>query len=172
MSIINEALKKAARQDQEPLLSLRSETFGKNLGIQAGQRKPHINWGPVFVVSVLVLIGGPILAPVLSPPFRHAMVQSIAWQPVVQTSPSLRGPSLGTRNPQFGIEEGGPAIRTPADQPDLNLSGVVISPEGSYCILNERVVKQGDTVQGAKLVAIHPDEVTLDYHGERIVLTV
>ena len=46
------------------------------------------------------------------------------------------------------------------------LSSVRISPTRRSAIVNDRSVEQGDTVNGAKVVAIYPSTVKLEKKGE------
>ncbi len=183
MSIINEALKKAQKERGDTTPSSPSPA-ARNLEVQIEKRRNAFNWGPVVVVLVLILIGAPVLAPALSVPFRRSEVpalpaearqiaagQTIALERGVQLA-SVPAEETGTRRGQFGIEE---APRMPAlyPRPNLALTGVMVSGRNdSYCILNDRVVKVGESVQGARLTRVTPDTVELEFQGERIVLPV
>lgn len=185
MSIINEALKKAQKENLNPSRPAAPHAPARNLEVEFERRKPDFNWGPIFVVLVLVLISGPILAPVLSGPFRrfNSPITAPANQPVIgrvvpadraiQTPPPM---AVGTPQAQFGIEEmpmaGQPAALYP--RPSLSLSGVVVGStnEPAYCIINNQVLKIGEAVQGARLVSINGNEVVLDFQGEKIILPV
>ena len=83
-------------------------------------------------------------------------------------------PSPTNRKAQFGIEEAGlfrgmapGAMQTP----NFNLTGIVYSAADSFCIINDRVIKVGEIVQGAKLINVGPNEVTLDYKGDKLQLS-
>ncbi len=185
MSIINEALKKAQKEKESafPLV-------GAELRFQ---KKHGFNWGPIFVLLVLFLITGPIVAPFFAAPFKkEATVGSLPSRTVpvgqnslpdsmVQLPKNTIGSPLSTaaHKGQFGIEESlrlpsspGTLVTSPstAFKRNFNLSGIVYSPKGSYCIINDKVVKVGETVGGATLLAITPEKVDLDYQGETISL--
>lgn len=172
MSIINEALKKASQTRGDfPLPK-----------IHEARRVSKINWGPVFVLLVLILITAPIVAPLFSRPYQverspralpaASMPRQISMQQDIPVAaPAL--PVFSKPRPQFGVEESPlVAARSPVQihQPYLALSGIVFSPERSYCIINDKIVTVGDKVQGAKLVRITPEKVTLDYQGEPLIL--
>lgn len=150
MSIINEALKKAARE-KAPVI--------RQLEFEHERKRGRWNWGPLFVISVLLLITAPIISPVFSTSFK--------------TEPTPTAPSL-TRKGQFAIEEA-PRVSAVspfvASMPNLYLSGIVFSPQDSYCIINEKIVKVGETVSGAKLVRVTPTDATLEFQGNNVVLT-
>lgn len=182
MSIINEALKKAGREKAVAAgysLDIGVEDARRNLRFEEKRRKENLNWGPLFIVLVLLLITGPIIAPVFSIPFRHthkmenALIPAAVATDIASARPAL--PAASTREAQFGIEERplfNAVVDAQAARPPLNLSGIVYSPNGSYCILNEKIAKIGDTISGAKIIAVAKNQVTLEYHGNQIVLNV
>ena len=51
-----------------------------------------------------------------------------------------------------------------------NLSGIFSSESKSYCIVNDKILEIGDTVEGAKVVRIDPDEVELQLNDNSIKL--
>ena len=157
MSIINDALKKAG----QPIYA---ETKKSGFQPELLKKKGRINWGPLFVAAVLVLVTAPILAPIV--------------KDLSLTSPE-QAPELPTTimKKQFAVEEvpTPPAIERPALMgvriPRFSLNGLIYSEGGSYCLINGKVVKAGETVSGATLVRVTPTEAVLDYLGEKIVLT-
>ena len=187
MSIINEALKKA-QKDKESSLHLAG---GLGAPIQF-QKKHGFNWGPIFVLLVLFLITGPIVAPFFAAPFKREATAGNYALPTVSvgqgSSPNsaIRVPKdlVGTlagpaRKGQFGIEESTLLPLTPGPigaassanfRRNFSLSGIVYSPKGSYCIINDKIVKVGEHVNGATLLAITPEKVMLDYQGQTISL--
>jgi hypothetical protein len=173
MSIINEALKKAQKETS-------SQPVARNLDMDY-ESKRGINWGPIFVLLVLVLIAAPILAPVFALPFKRLPITNADSSRQISAGASLRPapaaqPVSATRQGQFGIEE----IPNPMSQaavlyprPDLRLSGLVYSKTSdSYCIINDRVVKLGESVDGARLVSVDPKQVVLEYQGEKVTIPV
>ena len=169
MSIIHQALKKAEKEKTSPT---RPEQL---LTIELAHKKTRFNWGPVFVLLVLFLITAPIVAPMFSSPFRDGhplrMERSQASQP--EPMPPFNVVPV-TRKAQFNIEEIPLAPLPPVLPriPDLNLSGIVYSsPSEAYCIINDRIAKPGDTVQGAVVVNVAADQVTLDYQGQQVLLS-
>ena len=175
MSIINEALRKANREKHE-------SSSGKPLGggilqSESLKRKKQINWGPVFLFLVFGVITGPIVAPVFTSSFRHVnSISASAVRPVghvVRTSEPVVAeaePSKENRKGQFGVEEFSAVRPLPLAIPNLNLTGIVYSEPNSYCIINNKIVKKGEFIQGAQLVSVTGDEAVLDYQGQRISL--
>ena len=186
MSIINEALKKAVREKEAGFSAEDKESVRRNIEIQFHKKRTAFNWGPVFVVLVLVLITGPIVAPIFSTPAKTYSVSS-ALTPRVQAqnvpaqssdiaSAAVNSDVSATRKAQFGVEEapvfGNAPIQVISRVPQLNLSGIVYSPEESYCIINNKIIKVGDFVQGAKLLNISQKSAMLEYQGKEISLSV
>jgi hypothetical protein len=157
MSVINDALKKAGQKS--------------DLLPGAPKRKTRFNWGPLFVIGILLLITTPLLGPLFHQPYLN---QSTAQQQSVGVAmPS----ETSNMKAQYAVEEmpllvpakafGVPAGRTP----NFSLNGLVFSPDGSYCLINGKVVKTGETVGGATLEQVTPNEAVLDFKGNKIVLT-
>jgi hypothetical protein len=176
MSIINEALKKAGKETTLASQSPRADQLLKGIVTEApaSRRTSKINWGPLFVLSVLVLITGPIVAPVFSTPFKN-LPTSFDRSPDLSQAP-IAPSVMSTRQAQFGIEEvslpSGAVTASMAIPPNLLLSGIVFSSENSYCILNDKVVKVGEEISGARLVSIQSDSVTIDFQGQAITIPV
>ena len=188
MSIINEALKKATREKEAGFSPRDNELARRNIEIAFQRKKPRLNWGPIFILLVLALITGPIVAPLFSTPFKTAAYStgSLSPQSAAQNVPARPATDLAkavvnsepsvARKAQFAVEEsplfGNSQTHALWRMPSLNLSGIVYSPEESYCIINNKIVKAGDTVQGAKLLSVLRNRVTLDYQGKAVSLEV
>lgn len=184
MSMINEALKKA-QKDKESGMPLTAAN-----GARVEFHKKHgFNWGPIFVLLVLFLITGPIIAPFFAAPFKKEAHAGNSTPRTVSVGQDLQESSTRLQNNQiavlaggakgqFGIEEA-PLLPTPgpmgsapsaAFRRNFNLSGIVYSPKDSYCIINDKIVKVGERVGGATLLEITPEKVVLDYQGQTISL--
>lgn len=187
MSIINEAIKKAQKEKE----SFLSSSTGARIELRSHKKKHGFNWGPIFVLLVLFLITGPIIAPFFAAPFKKELSSGSSPGTVSVGQNSLPDSALfASKNPpgafsggamrkgQFGMEEI-PLVPTPgpggtsagaASRRNFNLSGIVYSPTESYCIINDKIVKVGEQVGGATLLEITPDKVVLDYQGQRVLL--
>lgn len=177
MSIINEALKKAGQEKGSGSFLQNQDTAKKNLEFEMEKKKSRVNWGPIFVLLVLFLITGPIIIPIFSSPFRKSnFINETGSAPRTMAVANLPAQDLSlNRKAQFGIEEAAvfqPAAKPVTQMPYLKLSGLVYSAKDSYCIVNDRIVKIGENVEGAKLVNITPQEAVLEYQGEKIILSV
>lgn len=57
-------------------------------------------------------------------------------------------------------------------RPELVLNGIAASGSDGWAIINERIVKVGDTVKGAKIVGISADRVDLEFDKETFSLLI
>ena len=62
-------------------------------------------------------------------------------------------------------------IQKPA-QPSLTLNGVFFSEGQGYALINNRIVKEGDLIDGVTVVRITLEEVDLDFQGSSIKLSI
>jgi type II secretory pathway component PulC len=46
-------------------------------------------------------------------------------------------------------------------RPELTLNGVVVSPGQSYALINNKIIEQGETIEGLKVIRISNDNVEL-----------
>jgi hypothetical protein len=186
MSIINDALKKAG----QPIISetqthrsagrVATDQYSEKRAdikptLQVERRKSAPNWGPFFLVGVLLLITGPIVAPMF---FNNpsSKIYSAPTDPA-STPMNLSAAPKG----QYAVEEiplSPQVMRTAQLGKSVNpltkfkLSGVVYSEAGSYCLINGKVATQGESVGGAIIEKITASEVVLNYQGEMITLPV
>lgn len=54
--------------------------------------------------------------------------------------------------------------------PSFSLSGILYSDTEKWVMINNRILKEGDTIQGAKVIRISEDGAELDLEGEKIFL--
>ena len=183
MSIINEALKKAQQDKQQVPLS--KESLRKNFEMEFGSKKAGFNWGPLFVISVLLLITIPILSPIFQAnPVKHSNFLNAFSS--VQAPLAAPFAATDNRKAQFMVEEapmplmpqglstsplGGTATFMGETQKTYySLTGVVLSGDGSYCVINDQVLRQGDRIGEAVVKAIAQDSVVLAYGEEMLTL--
>lgn len=182
MSIINEALRKAVRDKSQASASIEErDAVRRHIGLEFRKNpKPPLNWGPIFILLILVLITGPIVAPLFSSPFKNvgpkgsggalnapAEIRDLASASISDVKANQKAqfvveevPFVGGLNPPVNVTHG----------PEFNLTGIVYAPKNGYCILNGKIVKVGDTIEGAKLLAVLPDAVRLEIKGKETLL--
>ncbi len=174
MSIINEALKKAIREKEQTVPNITRTHLEKTLMPSVESRKSRVNWGPIFITLVLLLITAPILAPIFTSPFKNS---KSATPETLLLADLPAEASSSNKKAQFGVEEAPLFGQTQAMRPSfssgyLNLTGVVSAEDGSYCIINDKVLKSGDYVGGAKVTSIQSNTVKLNSNGQDITLTI
>lgn len=54
--------------------------------------------------------------------------------------------------------------------PTFSLSGILYSDNQKWAMINNRILKEGDTIEGAKVIGISADGVELNWKGEKIFL--
>ncbi len=109
--------------------------------------KKRFNWLVVFLLAALAIgIGFKSLTA------RHAPKQQISAIPIPETKQAALVPA-------------------PLSLPHLQLSGIALMEEKNFAIINGDIFKEGDQVEGAQLVKITKDEVTLDRKGREIQLS-
>jgi len=64
-----------------------------------------------------------------------------------------------------------PSIAEPLDRRLFVLNGVVFGDANPYAIINDTILEVGDYVNGAAVVSIEKNKVTLDDQGRKITLT-
>ena len=176
MSIIHEALKKAGQQVIAD--NGRSRTARPSSPSNAPVYPPierhgsqaFSGWAPLLVLVVL----GSVAAPLVAPRFFHAppTIEPRTVSAGREVAPDLRA--------QFGVEETPvvapwPILPRPAQtvpQVPYRLTGVVYSQAESYCLLNKKVLRQGEQVDGAIVESITPKQVILNVGGEKITVPV
>ena len=57
-------------------------------------------------------------------------------------------------------------------RPELILNGIAASGSQGWAIINDRIVKVGDTVKGAKVLGVYSDRVDLEFNNETFSLSI
>ena len=179
MSIINEALKKALKEKTSVVgASPIHESLRKKFELEFDKNKSSINWGPIFVILVLLLITGPIIAPFFSTPFKRidSPIPLTSSLPKMQIANLPATNTDSNRKSQFAVEESALFHQSQApivQMPYLNLTGIMYtSKNDSYCIINNQILSLGQSIRGAKIVSISSNEVLLEHNGQTIRLFV
>jgi type II secretory pathway component PulC len=74
-------------------------------------------------------------------------------------------PEPETPKPEAPSQEGEPKA-----QPQLTLNGVYFQQDEGYALVNNRILKAGDTIEGAKVTEISLDKVILEFDGKAFTL--
>lgn len=179
MSIIHDALKKSGQPviadgkqtPQTAASGVKTTRTPLRPPVEGTPKRASASWGPLLIVALLLVIAGPVLAPMFSGSSNTAASRTVS---VGDNASPAR---------QFAIEEVPAPPRNffqnlgRANTPvPFVLSGVVYSAlnsgKDSYCLINGQVLRQGESAGDAVIERITPEEVTLNRNGERILLPV
>lgn len=153
MSIIYDALKKVERLGN---IVSESQKLDKESRPKLQKRKFQ-----VYFLYALVVFSGFFIASVffnfLKP--RHLPLAAVAPLPKEESVMLLK------------IKEIKPAEPNPLPRPSLVLNGIFYSQEEGYALINNQILKVGDTIKGAVVKRIGEDEVELELSGEVIRLS-
>lgn len=165
MSIIYDALKKV------------EEASSKNLGTEMDKSSKSMPKKiayhkkiPKILISVLVVCLGVFVANIFfgifPKPLSNNTYTGIKDQPGVDKKQDVSvHPGLPKETPL----EVKPSVKE--SPPSFVLNGVFFSGDEGYALINNRIVKKGDKIDGATVVAISLDEVNLEAEGSIIKLS-
>ena len=195
MSIITEALKKAERQKDKTITS--EEYIDKILGperrgtYENENAKPPAEINPARRSGTLAVAGGLLLLAII-----FLTVSNLYLLPsldVETATPgkapdyiedSLKAEAYSDMGSEIALIENNPgfmgkmkkALRgDPVREQVLanfKLNGIVWDADNSWAIINNRIVRTGDTLNGAKVVSIEPKKVVLNFRNEEFDLAV
>ncbi|MFB3891300.1 MAG: hypothetical protein ACE15C_04675 [Phycisphaerae bacterium] len=77
-----------------------------------------------------------------------------------------------TKGPQPRIVQSSAPIKYRECPPGIRLSGIIACSDGAYACLNDKMVKVGGVVNGAKVVAVGDFSVEMELDGERFIVGV
>ncbi len=78
---------------------------------------------------------------------------------IIETMPQEKLPPLASEE-----------TPVPEAEPVLILNGVFFDKNTAYCIINNRVTKELDTIEGAQIKSISMEKVVLEFKGREITL--
>jgi hypothetical protein len=174
VSLILEALRKLEREKQTPARGV--VVLG---GVAAPGSRPQVR--PLLLFLLGLCLGGAVLAAVLwrpaappPPPASAALTIRPATTPTPvppEPSPRLVAAAPPTERPPAAPA---PAAASPspsaaASQP-FTLQAVSERDGRPVAIINDRLLREGDSIDGARIVKIAADQVELEIDGRRVVL--
>lgn len=164
MSIINDAIKKARRE-----FELKNKTAA--VCVIHEEKKPEnqqsspseVKWTLAVVASLVLIIS--LLGSIVL--YRHASRVDIDYNPGTQSvkSEKLR-PSFNFSIPNQKNTAPGTSIKDA-----IKLNGIVYGPEGKWAIINNKIVREGDSLLNGEVTVIAKDFVKIEKDdGEEIIL--
>ncbi|MEI6831530.1 MAG: hypothetical protein WCK61_02365 [Candidatus Omnitrophota bacterium] len=147
MSIINEALKKT------------EQSIHKNSILETPKpaTKP-------YAIYILILIAGLFLSNFVFVLLRHKAETAVT----VKKNPDLTGQSakeIKTIPPILVVTPGPTLEENKTPQVNFVLSGIFFSNNDSYALVNNKIVRENDSVDGATVKTITANTVELDSEG-------
>lgn len=156
MSIINEALKKAEKSIHAALPAAQKNTA-----------KRYAFYGAVLVLAVVIETGLFNLISRSGAP-RNIPVEPAAALPIPAQQPA---PSPAPLPPTEGQHTMLSLQQVEKKAPELALNGIFFSEDkGYYALINNRIIKKGDIIEGAEVSRIDLDKVELVSEGRLITL--
>lgn len=142
MSIIYDALKKVENPEIKPKVKPPLENLNLNSSKQSLQPK---NSKAIYIVIPLVLVS------------------------IILLTKSIIGAT--SNKPTKVAPQTPPAtMKIPSSTSRLTLNGIVYDNKRSYAIVNNEVVRIGDSIKGAKIIRILPKAVEFEVKGKTIIL--
>jgi len=151
MSTILKALeKKKSEKINEPDVAPSTYDYTMHL-----KRKPAVRYVAILLAVCVILICGGIAALIF---LKNPTPASTAGNEKIPQSTPIVAAAKPVQTP---------AEETPKPEPPtLRLGGIFKDSSGSEAIINNRIYRVGDTVEGAKLIKISDETVTIELNGE------
>jgi hypothetical protein len=179
MSLINDALKRA-NQNKPPVATGPSGLRMRPVEEPTPQRSGPSQWLLFLFPVLLLLVCG--LAGVLiyrgwhgsdessnQPGTITASAREVQPTPAPPTNDVAAAPPVAAS--ATNITSAAAVAPEEPGFPDLKLQGVFYRPADPSALINSKTVRRGDTVQNARVIAISKSTVTVEWQGERRVLT-
>ncbi|MDD5109544.1 MAG: hypothetical protein PHC29_08640 [Candidatus Omnitrophica bacterium] len=168
MSIINEALKKTEQYIQENEVRNRPQNHGlENHNLPA----KLISTPAPLLIYILIILAGILLSKfifsLLSRPESRSLVSTHNQQQnYEEKTTKLTTPTPAT----LPISPITPLANNKSTEPDFVLNGIFFSDNDGYALVNNQIVRENDSVDGAKITKITTNTVELDKDGKLISL--
>jgi len=157
MSIIYEALKKTEKIIHTDLKF--------PLDSKPQKSKPKVKIIALYVLMIFLgLVVGNLVIGLLNHPAQTKVVKN----PPVPSVPLLKEKAQIDKKVET-VSETPPVVKDEPGKPFV-LNGIFFSGDEGYALINNQIVKMGDTVDGARVSRITADEVELKSSGNTIKL--
>jgi hypothetical protein len=164
MSIIHDALHKTQK------------TLGENNPTGLAQQVPlHKDKRKLYAIYALAICVGVLFAHLLFSMLGGGKkpaalpAKSFTTLPISQTTPPAPVPAIPTVTAVTPEKEGLFSRKKPEDS--LVLNGVFFSEDQGYALINNRILKKGDTIEDARITDIQAEEVELEIKGKKLKLS-
>lgn len=162
MSIINDAIKKARRDFEWKYKTVAKDAAKEKNMSTATHRSSETKWVATVVASLVLIVS--LLGSMFV--YKHVSKLSATYSPKETASVKAEIPAA-TNQPRQHI------ISSPQTKLEdvLELNGIVYGPKSKWAIINNRIVREGDSLLDGRLAFIAKDFVRIEKSdGEEIVL--
>lgn len=131
----------------------------------------------LLLITVMTIVPGTKTVAVRPPAVAARIDDTAPQETVTRPAVALLDPQAVERRwgadpfARGEAEEGSPRQVAPAAEEDLVLTMVLISGNQKTARINNRSYREGDVVNGARIISIEKDGVLLDRRGGRTMLT-
>ncbi len=157
MSIIYEALKKTEKIIHTDLKF--------PLDSKPKKSKPKVK---IIALYVLMICLGLVIGNLVIGLLNHPAQTKVVKNPPVPPAPLLKEKAQIDKKVE-AVSETPPVVKDTTQKPFV-LNGIFFSRDEGYALINNQIVKTGDTVDGARVSEITADEVELNSSGNTIKL--
>ncbi len=168
MSIINEALKKTGQFIQENEAKSKPEDNGLPGNSQDNKPQAKISRAPKpLLVYILILLAGILLSKFIFAMLNHKpQNDNLAWKTQRPQSKEIRTIPPPTPTPTVVPASVLPPENNKVPEPKFILNGIFFSENNGYALVNNQIVRENDSVDGAKVIKITANTVELDSDGK------
>lgn len=157
MSIIYDALKKVEE----------SAGLGSKIGVDEAPKARHKN----YLIYALVVGVGIVIANLFFNFFSKVPSRTYLEASKGGEVSKIALPTVNIAKETSAVEVIKPSSSVTKESPSLALNGIFYSDNQGYALINNQIVKEGDSVSGANVKVISSNEVELDYEGQVIKLS-
>jgi len=157
MSIIYDALKKVEKNTNRDIIA---EVNKKRSGKKIMTYLLYVLFACAGLFIANTIFG--VLSPKVKPQAAPRVTAPVTLKPAKKTAVKAKETAPAEKvTPAPAIIE----VKKAPEIPPLILSGVFFSKDKGYALINNRVVKQGDFVEGIKVKKVNLDNVELETSG-------
>lgn len=164
MSIISEALRKVSDQRRSVVRLRNEELAGIFVDDARKVKSKKEKWTLMSSIGTVFIVGFGIVAFLYNaqPPVMVPQLSVATTQPVAKVLPLT---TVVSPTPVIGSVETGLL-------PIFNLNGVIEGGGESLVMINNNILKKGDYIEGAQIIRITSESVTLYYNNKEIILRI
>ena len=174
MSTINEALKKVEKK-REPVTTTRpfyqESAPQPQINVTHITQQHKVSYPLIATLVVVVFIAGIFITRWTMGSSQAPVVIRSSQSVPEQTAQADTEPVEKTQAPSFAPSTF-PMMRNMMGELNFKLSGIIFSEDDPSAIINNEIVKQGDTINGAIVQCIEKDCVKLSYQGKELTVRV